>query len=86
MPSYCRSRYPTISEKLRDGELTDRHVSIIRYVPRLIVNLVTKSGRVNDGERDAGTFLIEFCKKESASMPRWNSHGHDGDREATYQL
>lgn len=29
-------------------------------MPRLVVNLVTKTGSIDDGQRDAGTFLIQL--------------------------
>lgn len=29
-------------------------------MPRLVVNLVAKTGSVDDGQRDAGTFLIQL--------------------------
>lgn len=61
MSSYCRSRYPTISEKLRGS-------STIRLKlgqddgnePSVIIDLITKTRRINDGERDTGSFFIEF--------------------------
>jgi hypothetical protein len=30
------------------------------YVPGLVVNLVTKSGGIDDGQGDAGSFLIQL--------------------------
>lgn len=32
----------------------------MRFIPGLIVDLVTESGGVNNGQRDAGAFLVEF--------------------------
>lgn len=41
-------------------------------IPGLVVDLITEAGRVDDGERDAGAFLIELCKEELAiAAGRW---------------
>lgn len=59
MSSYCRSRKPTISEKL---SLVSRALHPVEqlHVPCLVVNLVAEAWGVDDGERDASTFLIEL--------------------------
>lgn len=32
----------------------------MRFIPGLIVDLITESGGVNNGQRDTGAFLVEF--------------------------
>lgn len=66
MSSYCLSRYPTISEKLskhsqRADQWDDSSGGMV--APGLIVDLVTETRGINDGEGDASSFLIklEFC-------------------------
>lgn len=59
MSSYCRSRYPTISEKLSRCQLV-MLCSSGACLPGLVVDLVTEPGGVDNGQRDTSTLLIEF--------------------------
>lgn len=61
MSSYWRSRYPTISEKL--ASVSYLHVITVKEwtaIPFFVVDLVTESGGVDNGERNASTLLVEF--------------------------
>ncbi|KAI3485913.1 hypothetical protein L1887_50567 [Cichorium endivia] len=75
MSSYCRSRKPTISEKLWEGRepkgRRSRNVSVgaeeqdggrkrQAHSRIFVVNVVTEARGVYDGEADAGAVLFEF--------------------------
>lgn len=59
MSSYWCSRWPTISEKLHHF-ISRRPPAGLISIPCFIVDLVAKARCVNDGERDAGSFLVQF--------------------------
>lgn len=62
MSSYWRSRYPTISPKLLGRSVFVGGVGKAAKfnVPCFVVNLVSETGGINDGEGDAGAFVVQF--------------------------
>lgn len=77
MSSYCRSRCPTISEKL-----PILHISIFNVSqnpnsePCFIIDLISETRCINDGQRYAGALLIklELCRLSAIYLQKAKFH------------
>ena len=78
MSSYCRSRYPTISPKLSSSQYFAGRGSCGVFLPCLVVNLVSKTGRIDDSQRNACSFFIQFQLYEISAVSHLDGLGKAG--------